>query len=167
MARWLHLEELGGSPVTRGRRAMKSLVTDELWEHFRPLLPTPPRRRFRFPGRKPLDYRKILTCILFVLKTGIACSAPSPAKASAACGTTERCAGASTRSRNSRRTSGSGRRSCPASTATWSARTWGRCGPGCRREHCTTTSTLTSRPARHGPTGAAGKEQLASQIPRA
>jgi hypothetical protein len=29
-------------------------------------------RRFRFPGRKPLDYRKILTGILFVLKTGIA-----------------------------------------------------------------------------------------------
>jgi hypothetical protein len=28
--------------------------------------------RFRFPGRKPLDYRKILTGILFVLKTGIA-----------------------------------------------------------------------------------------------
>ncbi len=28
-------------------------------------------RRFRFPGRRPLDYRKILTGILFVLKTGI------------------------------------------------------------------------------------------------
>jgi transposase len=36
------------------------------------LLPPPPRRRFRFPGRKPLDYRRILTGILFVLKTGIA-----------------------------------------------------------------------------------------------
>jgi transposase len=37
-----------------------------------PLIPPPPKRRFHFPGRKPLDYRKILTGILFVLKTGIA-----------------------------------------------------------------------------------------------
>ena len=39
---------------------------------MQPLLPPAPRRRFRFPGRKPLDYRKVLTGILFVLKTGIA-----------------------------------------------------------------------------------------------
>jgi transposase len=51
---------------------MKLLVTDALWERLEPLLPPPPQRRFRFPGRKPLDYRKILTGILFVLKTGIA-----------------------------------------------------------------------------------------------
>jgi transposase len=51
---------------------MKPLVSDELWERLRPLLPPPPRRRFRFPGRKPLDYRMVLTGILFVLKTGIA-----------------------------------------------------------------------------------------------
>jgi transposase len=51
---------------------MKPLVTDALWERIQPLLPPPPERRFRFPGRKPLDYRKILTGILFVLKTGIA-----------------------------------------------------------------------------------------------
>lgn len=51
---------------------MKTLVCDELWQRVQPLLPTPPQRRFRFPGRKPLDYRKILTGILFVLKTGIA-----------------------------------------------------------------------------------------------
>jgi transposase len=51
---------------------MKALVTDALWERVQPLLPPPPDRRFRFPGRKPLDYRKILTGILFVLKTGIA-----------------------------------------------------------------------------------------------
>ena len=51
---------------------MKPLVTDALWERLAPLLPPPPQRRFRFPGRKPLDYRKILTGILFVLKTGIA-----------------------------------------------------------------------------------------------
>jgi transposase len=34
-------------------------------------LPPEPPRRFRFPGRKPLDNRKILSGILFVLKTGI------------------------------------------------------------------------------------------------
>jgi transposase len=51
---------------------MKPLLPDELWERIEPLLPPPPRRRFRFPGRKPLDYRKILTGIIFVLKTGIA-----------------------------------------------------------------------------------------------
>lgn len=51
---------------------MKPLVTDALWERLRPLLPAPPPRRFRFPGRTPLDYRKVLTGILFVLETGIA-----------------------------------------------------------------------------------------------
>ena len=50
---------------------MKPLVSDDLWDRLSPLLPPPPKRRFRFPGRKPLDYRKILTGILFVLKTGI------------------------------------------------------------------------------------------------
>jgi transposase len=51
---------------------MKPLVTDALWERIEPLLPPPPRRRFRFPGRKPIDQRLVLTGILFVLKTGIA-----------------------------------------------------------------------------------------------
>ena len=51
---------------------MKPLVTDALWERLEPLLPPAPQRRFHFPGRKPLDYRKILIGILFVLKTGIA-----------------------------------------------------------------------------------------------
>jgi transposase len=51
---------------------MRVFVTDALWNRLEPLLPPPPQRRFRFPGRKPLDYRKILTGILFVLKTGIA-----------------------------------------------------------------------------------------------
>ena len=51
---------------------MKSLVSDALWERVAPLLPPVPPRRFRFPGRKPLDPRRILTGILFVLKTGIA-----------------------------------------------------------------------------------------------
>ena len=47
------------------------LVSDELWETIEPLLPQPKPRRFRFPGRKPLDRRKALTGILFVLRSGI------------------------------------------------------------------------------------------------
>src|SRR3982751_4793881 len=49
----------------------KPLLPDELWAQVEPLLPPPKPRRFRFPGRKPLDDRKALTGILFVLKTGI------------------------------------------------------------------------------------------------
>jgi transposase len=52
-------------------RAMKALLPDELWAKIEPLLPRPKRRRFRHPGRKPLDRRKVLTGILFVLRTGI------------------------------------------------------------------------------------------------
>jgi transposase len=66
---------------------MKPLVTDELWQRIEPLLPPPRRRRFRFPGRKPLDYRKILTGILFVLKTGIAWD-DLPADLGCGCGKT-------------------------------------------------------------------------------
>ena len=49
----------------------KPLVSDELWNILQPLLPPKKPRRFRFPGRKPIDDRKALTGILFVLKTGI------------------------------------------------------------------------------------------------
>src|SRR5712664_3284728 len=66
---------------------MKLLVTDELWQHVQPWLPPPPPRRLRFPGRKPLDYRKILTGILFVLKTGIAWD-DLPAELGCGCGKT-------------------------------------------------------------------------------
>lgn len=66
---------------------MKPLVTDALWERLQPLLPSPPKRRFRFPGRKPLDYRKVLTGILFVLKTGIAWD-DLPAELGLGCGKT-------------------------------------------------------------------------------
>jgi transposase len=66
---------------------MKPLVTDALWERVQPLLPPPPERRFRFPGRKPLDYRKVLTGILFVLKTGIAWD-DLPAELGCGCGKT-------------------------------------------------------------------------------
>jgi transposase len=49
----------------------KPLLDDELWSLIEPLLPPPKPRRMKFPGRKPLDRRKVLTGILFVLKTGI------------------------------------------------------------------------------------------------
>ena len=51
---------------------MRPLVTGALWDRIAPRLPPPPKRRFRFPGRRPIDRRKVLTGILFVLKTGIA-----------------------------------------------------------------------------------------------
>jgi transposase len=50
---------------------VKPLVSDALWERVQVLLPPPKPRRFRFPGRKPLDFRAVLTGIIFVLKTGI------------------------------------------------------------------------------------------------
>src|SRR5579883_2283147 len=49
----------------------RRLLPDELWERVEPLLPSPKPRRSRFPGRKPIDNRKALTGILFVLKTGL------------------------------------------------------------------------------------------------
>lgn len=48
----------------------QALVSDELWELIQPLLPQK-QRRFRFPGRKRIDDRAVLTGIIFVLKTGI------------------------------------------------------------------------------------------------
>ena len=49
----------------------RPLLSDELWEVIEPLLPPPKKRRFRYPGRKPVEPRRALTGILFVLKTGI------------------------------------------------------------------------------------------------
>lgn len=49
----------------------KELVSDELWELVEPLLPPPKPRRLRHPGRKPMDRRKVLTGIIFVLRSGI------------------------------------------------------------------------------------------------
>lgn len=47
------------------------LVSDELWEMIGSLLPPSKPRRFRYPGRKPLDRRDVLRGILFVLRSGI------------------------------------------------------------------------------------------------
>ena len=47
------------------------MLTDELWHRLAPLLPARPRR-FRCPGRRPVDDRVALAGILFVLRTGVA-----------------------------------------------------------------------------------------------
>jgi transposase len=50
----------------------RPLVSDELWALVEPLIPKV-ERRYRFPGRRRIDDRKVLTGILFVLQTGIPC----------------------------------------------------------------------------------------------
>jgi transposase len=49
---------------------VRELVDDELWSLIEPLLPAK-RRRKRNPGRRPLENRRVLTGILFVLQSGI------------------------------------------------------------------------------------------------
>ena len=49
----------------------KPMLDDELWELIEPLLPPPKPRRWRHPGRKPLENRAVLTGILYVLRSGI------------------------------------------------------------------------------------------------
>lgn len=49
----------------------KPILDDRLWTIVEPLLPSPPPRRTRSPGRKPIDNRRVLSAILFVLKTGL------------------------------------------------------------------------------------------------
>lgn len=49
----------------------KVILDDELWSLIEPWLPPLKRRRFRYPGRKPVPHRAALTGILFVLRTGI------------------------------------------------------------------------------------------------
>jgi transposase len=46
------------------------LIDDELWSHIKPLLPKK-RRRKRNAGRLPLCDRRVLTGIVFVLRSGI------------------------------------------------------------------------------------------------
>jgi len=45
-------------------------VPDDLWMRLEPLIRRKPRR-FRYPGRRPLDDRRVLSGILFVLCTGV------------------------------------------------------------------------------------------------
>ena len=54
-------------------------VPEELWVRLEPLFPKKPRR-FRYPGRRPLDDRRVLSGILFVLAPGSAGSASQRAR---------------------------------------------------------------------------------------
>lgn len=65
----------------------KPLLDDALWDRVRPLLPPPKPRRFRYPGRRPVADRQVLTGILFVLKTGIRWE-DLPAEMGCGCGMT-------------------------------------------------------------------------------
>jgi hypothetical protein len=47
----------------------RPLVSDKLWKRIEPLIPKV-KRRYRYPGPKRLDDRKVLTGISFVLQTG-------------------------------------------------------------------------------------------------
>jgi len=49
----------------------KPILDDDLWKLIEPMLPPPKPRRFRYPGRKPINNRQALTGIIFVLRTGI------------------------------------------------------------------------------------------------
>ena len=66
---------------------MKALVSDAAVAASGAATAAARPRRFRFPGRKPLDYRNVLTGILFVLKTGIAWD-DLPAELGCGCGKT-------------------------------------------------------------------------------
>ena len=58
------------SQNTRRLLMAKPILDDRLWEIIEPILPKK-KRRFRYPGRKPVADRTALAGILFVLKTGI------------------------------------------------------------------------------------------------
>src|SRR5213593_1130118 len=47
------------------------LIDDALWRRIEPLLPKPPRRRWKAMGRPRVPDRAALTGILFVLRSGI------------------------------------------------------------------------------------------------
>ena len=47
------------------------LLDDTLWRRIEPLLPKPPRRRWKAMGRPRIPDRAALTGILFVLRSGI------------------------------------------------------------------------------------------------
>ena len=77
MSRTTRTTSAGGSGAIYGLGLIGALVyywqqADGLWEHVAGLLPPPKPRRFRHPGRRPIDDRAALAGIVFVLKTGIA-----------------------------------------------------------------------------------------------
>jgi transposase len=48
----------------------RQIVSEELWEIIEPLIPKV-ERRYRYPGRRRVGDREVLTGILFVLRSGI------------------------------------------------------------------------------------------------
>ena len=49
-----------------------SILSDHLWRRIEPLLPKDKKsRHVQYAGRKPVEARKVLTGIIFVLKTGV------------------------------------------------------------------------------------------------
>lgn len=50
----------------------KPILSDELWNRLEPLIPKPKENRHvQFAGRKPTEPRRVVTGILFVLRTGV------------------------------------------------------------------------------------------------
>ncbi len=47
------------------------ILDNELWSLLQPLIPPAKPRRTRYPGRKPLEDRAVMSGILYVLETGI------------------------------------------------------------------------------------------------
>jgi transposase len=72
---WHDLRELKemDHPTTQGHLLMANVILpDKLWQRLEPLLPKQRRnRQVQFAGRKPSEPRRIVTGILFVLKTGV------------------------------------------------------------------------------------------------
>ena len=60
------LQEAAGEAMAR------PILDDNLWQMIEPFTPPAKKRRRDHPGRKPLDPRRIMTGILFVLRTGMA-----------------------------------------------------------------------------------------------
>ncbi|WP_409351339.1 IS5 family transposase [Streptomyces decoyicus] len=58
-------------PSGRVWRVVDDLVPDDLWERIAPLIPARPPRRYRFPGRKPVEDRVALAGIVYVLRKGV------------------------------------------------------------------------------------------------
>ena len=57
----------------------RPLVSDELWELVEPLIPKV-ERRYRFPGRKRIDDRRVLSGILFAAYAFATSAAPTCTK---------------------------------------------------------------------------------------
>ncbi len=79
--------EVGRTLSPRGVVVARPLASDALGRRIEPSLLPPKPRRFRFPGRQPLDRCMIRTGILFILKTGIA-GEDLPAECGWGCGIT-------------------------------------------------------------------------------